>query len=250
MIASSPTISNIIVIGCGGVASWMLPPLVKLIKQLEHQPKLWLVDGDTIEERNLERQFFNEKNIGQNKASAMYDMFNPGSDEGMEYVGQYYTEGSILRSAVEETTMPEGLSLFICCADNHAARRAVLAAVDAGRGWAIVSGNEYTEAEAYWYERRMRGSPSDPRVYYPAILTDNTGDPTRPEGCQGLAAELSPQLVLANFSAANHALWLFWHHVVERHQQGHDYNPDYMPVKNWNFGCKFLSTNASHYTKE
>lgn len=249
MIASSPTISNIIVIGCGGVASWLLPPLTKLIDQLEHKPLIWFVDGDTIEERNLERQWFSESDIGRNKAEAMWDKCNSSSEEF--YVPQYYTEGALLRAAEDQTIVPEGLSLFICCADNHAARRAVLAAVDAGQGWAIIAGNEYEEAEAYWYERRLKGTACDPRVYYPAILTDHTGDPTAPVGCTGLAAELSPQLVLANFSAANHALWLFWHHVVIRHQQGHDYNPQYMPIKNWNYSCKFLSQNAEQLnTKE
>lgn len=236
MITSNPTIANIVVVGCGGVASWLLPPLVKLLKQMDHQPCLILVDGDTIEERNLERQWFTESDIGRNKAEALRGAAVKDYDLSFT-INSYYTEGMDLGIERGE------LSLFICCADNHAARRAVLAAVDAGLGVAIIAGNEYTEAEAYWYERRLAGTRSDPRVYYPAILTDNSGDPTRPQGCTGPAAEAAPQLVLANFSAANHALWLFYHHMVERYQQGDNYKPEFMPIRGWNYGCKFMSTN-------
>lgn len=229
MIKLHSTISNIVIIGCGGVTSWMIAPLMKLLMQCEPKPTLVLVDGDTIEERNLERQWFGEYDVGRNKAEAMAG--STTDDYPIEpAVTEYYTDGM---------TLPvDGPSLFLCCADNHAARRAVLSAVDRGDGWAIIAGNEYTEAEAYYYERSFKDTPMDPRVFYPAILTDNAGDPTRPEGCTGLAAIASPQLVLANFSAANHLLWLFYHHFVER-PSDKEYSKDYMPVRTWNYGTNY-----------
>lgn len=232
MIKLHSTISNIIIIGCGGVTSWMIAPLMKLLMQCDPKPILVLADGDTIEERNLERQWFGEDDIGRNKAEAIQN-HQLGYDGGVAVVEEYYTDGM---------TLPvDGPSLFLCCADNHAARRAVLSAVDRGDGWAIIAGNEYTEAEAYYYERSFKDTPMDPRVFYPAILTDNAGDPTRPDGCTGLAAIASPQLVLANFSAANHLLWLFYHHFVER-PSDKEYNKDYMPVRTWNYGTNYRTT--------
>lgn len=227
------TFSSIVVIGCGGVSSWMMAPLIKLLNGCDHQPRIVLVDGDTIEERNLDRQWFDENHIGTNKADALASM--------IKYTGvhcvveSYYTDGMQLPVT--------GMSLFLGCADNHSARRAILAAVDRGEGWAIIAGNEYTEAEAYYYERGMAGTQLDPRVYYPAILTDNSGDPTRPAGCTGLAAQLSPQLVLANFSAANHLLWLFYHHFMER-PWNKEYVKEFMPIKTWNYGSRFITTRA------
>lgn len=233
MIKLNPSVSNVVVVGCGGVASWMIFPLIKLLNGSDHRPNLLLVDGDTIEERNLERQWFDEKDIGGNKAMSMEGKIR--YDGGAASCAEYYTDGMVLPV--------QGQSLFLCCADNHAARRAVLNAVDRGEGWAVIAGNEYTEAEAYFYERGFAGTPCDPRQYYPALLTDNTGDPTRPAGCTGLAAVAAPQLVLANFSAANHALWLVYHHFVERYAES-KYLREYSPVRTWNYGCRMLTTRA------
>lgn len=237
MIKLSDSVSNIVVIGCGGVASWLLPPLMKLLAGCDHKPLLVLVDGDTIEERNLERQWFSEEDIGKNKAAALTSKL-PNDYPIDPAIEQYYSDGM---------TLPlNGNILFIGCADNHAARRAILSAVDRGQGWAVIAGNEYTEAEAYYYEPRLKDTPADPRKFYPSILTDNTGDPTRPAGCTGVAARIAPQLVLANFSAANHALWLIHHHFVER-PATEDYIKELMPVRSWNYGPKFISTKASDF---
>jgi molybdopterin/thiamine biosynthesis adenylyltransferase len=231
MIAFDKSVDSIVVVGCGGVASWLLTPLVKLLLQTDRQPALVLYDGDTIELRNLDRQWFNESHIGMNKAKAMSSQLS--SDYPMLVCESYYSDGEVLPV--------EGPALFIGCADNHAARRAILSAVDRGEGYAVIGGNEYTEAEAYYYEPGMKDTPTDPRRYIPAILTDTSGDPTRPAGCTGPAQEAAPQLVLANFSAANHIMWLAYHHFVERPALGKEYLKECMPVRTWNFGAKFLT---------
>lgn len=239
MIKFNNKVSNIVIIGCGGVTSWMIAPLIKLLNGCEHKPTLVLVDGDTIEERNLERQWFDEEQIGASKALALAAKLK--YDGEMHAVSEFFTDGMQLPVS--------GLNLFLGAADNHAARRAILATVDRAGGWAVIGGNEYTEAEGYFYEPRMRGTELDPRVYYPALLTDNTGDPTRPAGCTGLAAALSPQLVLANFSAANHMLWMLYHHFVER-PSNDQYLKEYMPVKSWNYGTRFITTRACDLVSE
>lgn len=49
-----PAIKNIVVIGCGGTGSWLIPKLVKTMNDLKRkdslcpEPKLILVDGDTV----------------------------------------------------------------------------------------------------------------------------------------------------------------------------------------------------------
>lgn len=234
MITLDKRVDNIVIIGCGGVTSWLLPPLIKLLSGADHKPNLILVDGDTIETRNLERQWFSEDDIGKNKSLALGEKV-AGGELTVAAVQEYFTEGMQLPV--------DGINLYLCCADNHAARRAVLDTVDRIGGFAIVAGNEYTEAEAYFYEMGFKGTPLDPRQYYPAILTDHTGDPTRPQGCTGLAAVASPQLVLANFSAANHLLWLLYHHFVERPAMS-GYNMEFSPVKCWNYGTRFTTTRA------
>lgn len=234
MITFDSRIKTIAIIGCGGVTSWLIAPLFKLLQSSDTTPELLLVDGDTIEHRNLERQWFSEEDVGKNKAAALCSKLDDGYPV-LPAVESFYSDG---------TELPlNGLTLFIGAADNHAARRAILNAVDRGLGWAIIAGNEYIESEAYYYEKSFLDTPCDPRVYYPSIRTDRSGDPTAPRGCTGLAAEIAPQLVLANLSAANAALMLLHHHFVERPAMD-NYIRDYMPVKVWNLSTNFRTTRA------
>lgn len=210
---------NIFVIGCGGVASYLLPCLLKLTKE---KSQVVLVDADILEHRNLDRQLFRADQIGQTKAKALSEVV--GSPRCIRVVPSFFTPGSL--------DIPEG-SLLLGCADNHAARKAILEAVDDRSGRAIIGGNEYTDADAYYYDFTLRDSPLDPRQYFPEINTDKSGDPTRPQSCQGEAQVASPQLALANMSAANHMLWLFWFYFAEIHRMPDESKP-YWPVRHYN----------------
>lgn len=222
--------SIIYIVGCGGVASYLLPVLLKLLVNLEHKPSIILIDGDSLEERNLDRQLFNPEDIGKNKAAALAELYN-------SYPGQitpsldYFTDGFPVIDG----------SLLLCCVDNHVARSAVLNTCDTNNCIAIVGGNEYTDASAALYHPRWKGSPLDIRVRHPEILTDKSGDPTRPMSCQGEAQVANPQLAIANFSAANAMLWLMWFWFAERHGMEKESEP-YWPVEHGN-------TFTRYYTK-
>ena len=55
------------IIGCGGVGSWLAPSLCLLRSPQE----VILVDGDTLETKNLNRQLFTPEQVGSNKAEAL-----------------------------------------------------------------------------------------------------------------------------------------------------------------------------------
>jgi hypothetical protein len=195
------------VIGCGGVGSWLVPKLTRLLGSTRRS-EVTLIDGDTLEERNLDRQLFGPDDIGRNKAEALADAH--GGALGSPQVVPRYFHGGM-----------EGLSLgpddlLWCCADNHACRREVLSACDQYDCRTVFGANEYLDSEAYWYEPNWRDTANDPRVFYPTILTDNTGDPLGPPGCTGQAQERSPQLVIANDAASTLATWLYWFHFQVR----------------------------------
>lgn len=218
---------NILIVGCGGVASYLLPCLIKLL--VRRACNVTLMDGDNLEVRNLDRQLFSVDMVGQNKAKALAGMFNNALDtRQLQVVPEYFVPG---------TRVADG-SLVMVCADNHSARRAALSACDETFSDAIIGGNEYTDADAYYYSCQWKDSPLDPRRYFPEILTDNTGDPTRPQGCQGEAQAQTPQLALANMSAANHMLWLFWFYYAEIHLMKADYM-DFWPVRHSNSFSRF-----------
>lgn len=196
-----------VVIGCGGGGSITAPLLRKLSSDL------LLVDGDKFEEKNLDRQFFNENDIGQNKATALGMMLDCVATP------QWYHAG-LMRHQPHDV-------LFVCV-DNNAARLQALLACDQYGCKAVFQANEYQDAEAYWYEPQWEGTPNDPRLFYPAILTDHSGDPLGPPGCVEAAKE-SPQLVLANAWSSSLALSLFWFHTKERRKMGPESQP-YWPV--------------------
>jgi hypothetical protein len=216
-------VNDVYIIGCGGVASWLLPPLIKLFRRQTPEPNLILVDGDKLEKRNLDRQLFSPDCIGMHKAEALCGIHRH-SYMSMSFRNEYMLEGMELAPN----------SLVLGCADNHVSRKVILASIDRFGGRAIIGGNEYTDAEAYVYEAAWRGTALDPRKFYPEILTDQRDDPTRPTSCQGVAAEAHPQLVLANFAAANHMLWLIWFHYVERPAMDKDETFEFWPVHHSN----------------
>lgn len=228
MVHYKVSVETIYIIGCGGVASWLLPPLLKLLNAVELRPSVVLMDGDIFEDKNIDRQLFDENDIGTNKALALANLYE-NSYDNLYNTGAYLTDGVDIN--------PQ--SLFFGCADNHAARKLILSMVDRYDGRAIIGANEYTDAEAYVYEPAWKDSPLDPRVYYPDILSNERGDPTRPTSCQGLAAEATPQLVLANQAAATQMLWLFWFHYIERPKLNRDESFNFWPIRHYNSFSRF-----------
>jgi hypothetical protein len=174
----------IYIIGCGGVGSWLAPALCLLAKPIN----VTLVDGDTLEHKNLNRQLFDESHIGMNKAVAL------GEKYGCQSNDHWYSP----------TLMPhEPEDWLFGLVDNHPARRSVLQCCDMYGCKAIFAANETHSSEAYVYLPEWRGTCRDPRTYYPEIQTDNSDDPRNAAiGCTGEAQVGNPQLVTANFMAA------------------------------------------------
>lgn len=181
---------KVLIIGAGGGGSWLLPSMAMLIGK----KNVLVMDGDTLERKNLNRQLFTEDDLGENKAKAL------GRKYGCEAIEGWYSFGCLRHQRDD---------WLISCADNHACRHAILRSCDEYGCKALIAANEKTSAEAYFYRKDWAESPLDPRIYYPDIVTDKSDDPTRPEGCTGEAQVATPQLVSANFMAVGLAQWLF-----------------------------------------
>lgn len=179
----------IYIIGVGGVGSMLAPVMMKVAQEV-----ITVIDGDVIEKKNLDRQMFGETEIGKYKARVMADRLQCNG------VAHWFTD----------TLMPLDRSdILFCCADNHPCRRMVLRACDLSGCKCIIAANETTSSEAYYYQPDWKGTPSDPREYYPEIGTSEAGDPRRAAmGCTGEAQAANPQLASANFMAAALAMHL------------------------------------------
>lgn len=191
--------NNILIIGAGGVASYLFPVLVKSFK-LE---SIDLMDKDVLEERNLDRQAFDKRTIGMCKAEALL--------ASNKWLKHYDVECHFIDTWFTASTDISKYDLVICCADNHVARKGALAACDQYNKICVIAGNEYFDCEAYiYYPDHDQDLSSDPRIKFPEILTDESGNPVR---CQGEEQEAHPQLAIANMGAAHKILHLLWNHV-------------------------------------
>lgn len=196
------------IIGCGGVASYFLAPFLRTLKHMKHPAlrggPVVLHDGDVLETKNLQRQNFSEASVDVHKATALVESC------------PWYPSLTAITEYVDSGWRVEDGDIIIVVADNHTARRVALEAADAAaRSIVLSAANSTIGAEAWWYESRtMKGTPFDPRVRYPEILTDATGSPVHAEGCQS-EERLNdvPQTPIANFMAASHLL-LLWNFVL------------------------------------
>jgi len=210
---------NITVVGCGGSASYLLPLLLRAVKI----NRLTLYDEDILEERNLERQLFGPGMVGKNKAEALADTLNwQGWVKKLVIKKEWFTSG---------TGLPSDEDVVFSCADNHVARKAVLETVDRlansdleedvpNNTYAIILGNDYFDSEAYIYFPMWKSGIYDPRIQFPEINTDKSGDPA---SCQGLEQQANPQLALANARSADHAMHLLYvwsNNYIRRIQDG------------------------------
>ena len=183
------------VIGCGGVGSAIVPSFCLLKSPAD----ITLVDGDTIERKNLNRQMFDAGQIGKNKAQALAGKF------GCHALPEWFSRGKLRLYRND---------WLLCLVDNHRTRLEAIEVCDDIGCQAIFAANEMHSAEAYYYRRAWKGTPRDPRVYYPELLTDRSGDPRAAAiGCTGEAQESNRQLVSANLMAAALAehLFVLWH---------------------------------------
>lgn len=185
-----------LIIGAGGVASYLLPVLLKTFRP----ESLTIVDKDILEERNLDRQLFDAAHIGINKAEALVQTVFPKQDEiPVNIIAAWFTD---------MLDLPEGIDCIICVADNHLARKHALERADTLRIPCFIGGNEYLDNEAYVYYPHWKNGLGDPRVRYPEIVTTDGED--SPAACTGIAQQSSPQLAVANIGCAAKLLHLLW----------------------------------------
>lgn len=190
---------HILIVGAGGVASYLIPCLIKAFRP----DSILLMDADVLEERNLDRQLFGHEMIGMHKADGLRRMHDTPECP-------IFTRIEWLTNTTEVT---QEIECVVCVADNHEARRNAIKLAYEKDVRCYIGGNEYFDAEAYVTWKEHEGTSLDPRVRYPLIATSTEGSPT---SCQGEAQEVHPQLALANMRCAAHLLHLLfaWETVI------------------------------------
>ena len=182
------------IIGCGGVGSFLAPTLIMLVGR----DNITLIDGDTLETKNLNRQLFEEKHIGSFKSDSLAYRY------GCHSIPEWYSE-SLMTHGPDDW--------LIGAVDNHIARRSILSSADRFNCKVILAANEVYSSEAYVYMPAWKETRLDPRIMYPEIATDHSNDPRSESiGCTGESQIANVQLVTANLMAAALAshLYVVW----------------------------------------
>jgi len=187
-----------IIVGCGGIGGWVAQCLSLTAAR---EDNIVLVDRDKVEIKNLNRQVFDKRDIGKNKAQALARRLQPMCRCPIHGVQEW------LQHIDPELLTPKGHEVLLYCGvDNHPARLACLDLVDTKHCKLIIGANGYLESEAYYYTDMWNGTPLDPRQRTD-MMSDKTDDPLSPP-CTGEIQESQPQLAIANMNAASLMMWM------------------------------------------
>lgn len=194
-------VRKIKIIGAGGIGCCLIDSLARYVSyKSEGKCEITIIDGDRYEERNRERQRFEQC---RNKATEMVALNKE------QFPKIYFSSKE--QYVTEENVVPmirEGDYVFLCV-DNHATRKIVSERCSELDNVTLISGgNDYTDGNVIVYIRKdgkdITRSPID---LYPSIANPQDKNPGEFESadrqsCQQEAVD-NPQLVFTNLAAAS-----------------------------------------------
>lgn len=202
-------IRKVKVIGLGGIGSYLVEPLARYLSYSGDQIEMTLVDGDSYEEKNRNRQQFDRLD---KKAAVSAEMLQKKFPKiHFRSKSEYVTEDNIV-GLVRETD-----NVFLCV-DNHKTRKIVSDRCEELDNVTLISGgNDYTDGNVIYYNR-VDGEDitKSPTELYKEIANPqdkNPGELTE-EQRQGCAreTETSPQLLFTNLAIASSMCNVFYAH--------------------------------------
>ncbi len=215
---------DIIVVGAGGTGGNFLKEFGRFLKfydEPEHTWALKIIDGDSIEERNAERQPFLASDAMQRKAAVMaeglVDCIGLPREKVTAYT-RYIDTYDELKSIIGGAGgYDRSIVLLIGCVDNHRARQVMHEAFNKIPNIIYIdSANEFSEGEVVVGLRMGRKELAPPRGYYfPEVLTDK-GKRASELSC-GAVNVSAPQHLATNLTAAHHIL-SFVVNIMKTHQ--------------------------------
>ena len=201
---------DLVVIGACGTGSYFLKEISRLIstdvsvkKQLR---EMYIIDGDTVEEKNLSRQAFLEEDIGRNKAIVMAEVLNTTYELSWRAVPSYITSNEQLETLLPSySNAHQGqyylVPIIIGCVDNHACRLLCEKLFEKSHSFIYFdSANEFSTGEcvfAYKINKRVLGPCRS--HYFPNITSGDLRNVTE-ISCDELNL-VAPQHIFTNMAA-------------------------------------------------
>lgn len=142
--------SNVFVIGGGGTGSRLIPLLSQFMRSITRgvspsgwleKPRIWLIDDDVVEQKNILRQNFIDRDVGQHKAVVLANRYSKAYNVDIIPITQRITTSSAqgFRKLVDDNLFIAngnsnhatfnsiiGSSIVIICVDSVQARRDIL----------------------------------------------------------------------------------------------------------------------------
>lgn len=126
-----PSTAQLVIVGTGGTGGYVLQQVARLMYSLMEtgnmREPIMLIDGDTVEEKNLLRQYFLPKDIGRNKAVALADRYSAAYGIEIEAWPNYIAEDTNLCQDNRTHHSTGGLiakgAIVVGCVDNGPTRR-------------------------------------------------------------------------------------------------------------------------------
>ena len=196
--------SKLVVVGMGGIGSFLAEPLVRLIKyKYESIKDITFVDGDYFEEKNRERQCFKE--IG-NKARIKAEELHHISE--IKVQDQYINSSNVASLCADNT-------IVLLCVDNHATRKLIEdSLIQCDDVCCINGGNEYTDGDVMiWSKEDEEFKGILMQDVDEAIKNPKDLNPTE-IGCHN-RQPYEPQLIVTNFEVASTMLEVFYNFMEE-----------------------------------
>lgn len=188
---------DILIVGCGGTGSHYIKELGRLLYSKSIREKdiqIILVDGDIVEEKNLVRQAFMPRDVGNNKAQVMAQILFEVYEIEASYYEQYIDRADDLKKLVRE----DSVILLVGCVDNHQCRQSMHQFYQEMENCIYMdSANEYSAGEVIIGSRigNIEMYP-DRCQYFPDILEIEEKRRSE-ESCEVLNAS-TPQHLLTN----------------------------------------------------
>ncbi len=206
----------IVIIGLGGVGSILVERVCRYINFSDDTEKnVLLVDGDSYEPKNYERQdFIHMGNKAEIKVDELEVKF-----QNIEFdtYDAYINESNI------EEVIKSGDVVFICV-DNHKSRMVINNYCKKLNNVTIISGgNELTDGNVQLYVRKG-GADLTPDLctYHPEIANPDDKLPDE-MSCEELS-ESEPQLYFTNLGVATLMCWMFYNSVINnKHERSEVY---------------------------
>lgn len=203
---------NYVMVGAGGTGTHLLKPLYAYLASF-HKDEEWclhIVDGDVVEQKNLERQLFAPGAVTMNKAVAAAASI--GDTNHVRAYDEYVTEENIGRFVQDGDTI-------LICADNMTVRARIEQTARATDNVTVINGgNEKWDGSVQLWVRE-NAQDVTPRISYlhPEVKVGIGDDRAEMTCMQAAALPGGEQTLIANLTSATWMLTALW----RRHTNGH-----------------------------